>query len=305
MHPSSTQAHGMKRETLPAIGACAVFTIDPVASLDPEIQQDTEVIAACKRLVNKKYVAFVDQRGFYQPWSPYNTYTVRFVLQGKPPTFPDRCIEPSMSIPLDPMTAESHPSSRDPLKVSKPLPWNDCYITCYNYAYVRTPTLVTEAPVTYRLDRAELRKHDHFLAADVIRERRLLHAKALEVGADASSTLPPDSVPGENIDQTNPGQERAHFESGALPLRPAGLKPCRSSQTAEEKQREDEAEGDDDDQTDDGVSSPGATLPRRPPSKGVITVTFTHDLSTVQELTDPAEYFKEVEAIAKYESPMN
>ncbi|KAJ6484440.1 hypothetical protein C8R47DRAFT_1017246, partial [Mycena vitilis] len=184
----------MKRETLPSIGACAVFTIDPGASLDPEIQKDAEAIAACNRLVNKKYVALVDQAGFYQPWEPYNTYTVHFLVQGEPPTFPDRCIDPSMSVPLAPMAKESHPSSRDPLKLSKPLPWSDCYITCYTYAHVRTPTIVTETPIPHQLVDEEWRKHDRFLAADVQKKRCLLHARTLELAATASSTRPSDTV---------------------------------------------------------------------------------------------------------------
>jgi hypothetical protein len=51
----------MEQETLPTVSACAVFTIDPVASLNPETQKDPEAIAACKRLMNKKYVVFISE----------------------------------------------------------------------------------------------------------------------------------------------------------------------------------------------------------------------------------------------------
>jgi hypothetical protein len=54
----------MPRTILPSIGACVVLTIDPVASLDPEILEDSEAIEACKKLVNKKYVVLVNGVSF-------------------------------------------------------------------------------------------------------------------------------------------------------------------------------------------------------------------------------------------------
>ncbi|KAJ6484450.1 hypothetical protein C8R47DRAFT_554808 [Mycena vitilis] len=115
----------MERETLPTIGAFAVFSIlfDPVASLHPEVQQHSDAIAACKNLERKKYVVFVaDQRSLYAPWAPYNSWMVLFVSRGKPPASVEKCIEPSMSISMSPMAKESHPSGRDPRKASRPLP---------------------------------------------------------------------------------------------------------------------------------------------------------------------------------------
>jgi hypothetical protein len=50
----------MEQEILPTVGACGVFTIDPVASFDPETQKDPEAIA-CRKLVSKKYVVFISE----------------------------------------------------------------------------------------------------------------------------------------------------------------------------------------------------------------------------------------------------
>lgn len=47
------------RRILPTVGACVVFSLDPVDSLDPDVQKDVEAVAACKKLVTKKYVGLV------------------------------------------------------------------------------------------------------------------------------------------------------------------------------------------------------------------------------------------------------
>ncbi|KAJ7938350.1 hypothetical protein B0H13DRAFT_2572277 [Mycena leptocephala] len=107
----------MQREILPTVGACGVFIIDPVASFDPETQKDPEAIAACKRLMNKKYVVFISE-WVIRPMEPHNECLVHFILQGEPKSNPEDCMEPSMSVPIVPMTMaiEAHPSSRNPLK---------------------------------------------------------------------------------------------------------------------------------------------------------------------------------------------
>ncbi|KAJ6468673.1 hypothetical protein C8R47DRAFT_948294, partial [Mycena vitilis] len=136
---------------LPAMGAFVVFTIDPVASLDPDVLGDPEATAACKRLVNKEYVALAERNGFYRPWDPYNECSLKFVLQGEPRASAKDCMEPCMSLPIEPTTNVAHPSSRVPLKPSNPLPWTDCYLSCFFAATVRSPTLFTEAPVPWVL----------------------------------------------------------------------------------------------------------------------------------------------------------
>ncbi|KAJ7187316.1 hypothetical protein C8R46DRAFT_1025190 [Mycena filopes] len=137
-----------------------------------------------------------------------------------------------MSLPFCPMTMESHPSSREPMKASQPLPWNDCYITSFSFANVRSPTAFTEEPIVYMFESEDMNTLDWLLSKDVER------AKA------------------------------ARRAQGSVSF------PTPSSAT---------------------INNPNG---KRPVPKGVVTATFTHDLSTMKELTDPADYFKEVEAIA-------
>ncbi|KAJ7637296.1 hypothetical protein DFH06DRAFT_942162, partial [Mycena polygramma] len=118
-----------------------VFSIDPVASLDADVIDDPEAVAACNRLVNKEYVALADREGFYQPWEAYNICTVELVLQGEPRSSPEHGMEPSMSMPIVPVTIQNHPFGRAPLRPSNPLPWNDCYISSFFCVTVRSRTL--------------------------------------------------------------------------------------------------------------------------------------------------------------------
>ncbi|KAJ7151256.1 hypothetical protein C8R46DRAFT_1229520 [Mycena filopes] len=272
----------MSRRVLPVIGACAVLTINPVASLDPDIREDPAAIAACGKLVSRKYAVFVSNGdGLYAPSDPYNAYTVRFILQGKPMDYPDRCIDSTMSVPLVPMSYKTHPSSREPLKLSKPLPWEDCYITGFDYAKVRSPTMFTELPIGYTMDREELRLHDRFMRADVAKKRDLLYNRSQAFTETRTSTtgfvsfsldpdpsaIPTSAVPadGKNV--------AAPVDSESTPA----VEPESDGQSLDELFQ---------------------NLLAHPPSPGKTIVNFTHDLSTVTELIPPAEYFKEVEAIA-------
>ncbi|KAJ7151264.1 hypothetical protein C8R46DRAFT_1305137, partial [Mycena filopes] len=261
--------------------------LTPVASLDTDIRGDPAAVAACEKLVSKKFVVFVSsQSGFYEPNAPYNRYSVRFLHQGEPKSYPDRCIEASMSVPLAPMTYTTHPSSREPLKASKPLPWNDCYISCHGWAKVRSPTTFTEKPIEYIFDREEIRRHDRFMEADVDRTTRSVAARSREQAKASPETLGHDST------------STPVFKPGNLTGQPVAVSASKHADEPRPSQQPDQHREDDGTSVEDANDVP----PNRPPSQGVITVNFDHDLSTVDELIDPAEYFKELEAIASIEA---
>ncbi|KAJ7041577.1 hypothetical protein C8F04DRAFT_145527 [Mycena alexandri] len=250
----------MPRGILPTVGACAILTVDPVASLDPDTREfDPEAVAACKNLPSKKYLAFVHSRlAIYQPWEAYNQCIVHFILRGEPNAVPDKCIEPSMSIPIEPMTSAAHVSGRVPLKPSTPLPWDDCYITSFSAAFVNHPTAFTEDPIDYVLDREELRRVDLFLADDVRRNKDMAHRKEVESAKDICS-VPQNSNPSSDSPRVG---------------------------------------GDDEDSDGDSSGPAFDDSPTHQIFEPTIVVNFTHDLSTMDGLGDPADYFKEVEAIA-------
>ncbi|KAJ6484444.1 hypothetical protein C8R47DRAFT_554645 [Mycena vitilis] len=145
------------REILPAMGAWVVYTIDPVSSLSPEAQDDPDAVAACGVLQNKQYVGFVAERlELFLAWEPYNSCAVRLLQQGDPETLPEGFIQPDMSLLVCPVTTRAHPSSRPPLRSSKPLPWSDCYVSAFMTASVRSPTAFTVAPIEYMIDDDEM-----------------------------------------------------------------------------------------------------------------------------------------------------
>ncbi|KAJ7645885.1 hypothetical protein DFH06DRAFT_579235 [Mycena polygramma] len=281
----------MGRKILPTSGACAVFTIDPVASLNAETREDSEAVAACRTLTSKKYAVVVDRQDLYEHWEPHNECVVHFILRGVPPAIPDKCIEPSMSLPILPVTNEAHPSSRDPLKPSTPLPWSDCYITGFSFARVRSPTLFTEEPIEYVFDADEVSRAHRFLRADVQTKRWALAEKAYEDAQRAQSAMPPVSGDEHDLNQA------PRVESSRPVPQSASIPPPDPDHTPGH-QGEDEANDDDRSSSSSEVSA--AISVKRPP-QGLVMVNFTHDLSMMEELSDPQDFFKEVEAIGRIE----
>ncbi|KAJ7096626.1 hypothetical protein B0H15DRAFT_51292 [Mycena belliarum] len=278
----------MARAILPMVGACVVLTIDPIASLDPETLEDPEAVAACKKLVNKQYVGFVRERvGFYRPWDPYNSCAVEFLLQGKPQGYPSRFIEPRMSIPILPAADEPHPSSRSPLEPSTPLPWRGCYVSPFWAVQVRSPTLFTEDPVDCILDRAELLKHLTWLRDDFADQQASLNAaeeaKDGRVGSPDLITSVEELQgvklpipPGSSLDIVSDSQGNPPASGTPIPAATDSVGNGIASM----------------DEIFDFLSSSPSTQP-------TITANFSHDLSTVKELNDPADYCREVAAIAR------
>ncbi|KAJ7466704.1 hypothetical protein B0H11DRAFT_1921604 [Mycena galericulata] len=208
----------MDRNILPEVGAFVVLTINPMASLD-------------------------------------EATLVEFLLQGEPEDSPEKCIEPSMSVPILPITREA---SRIPLKPSNPLPWNDCYVSTFWGASVRSPSLWTEDQIDCILDIEEFDRHTVSLIKDRWRYEALVAQKKVEnpmptpISAAPRGELATDVYRETHCDYPNLDEEEL-----------------------------------------------GDPFFYNPADKQMITVNFTHDLSTVSELNDPAEFDDEVEAIAR------
>ncbi|KAJ6505877.1 hypothetical protein C8R47DRAFT_1243924 [Mycena vitilis] len=272
----------MARNILPTSGACAVFTIDPIASLNAETREDFEAVAACKALTSKKYAVVVDVLRIAPVGSSYALGALQQML----------CIAPSMSLPIIPVTNEAHPSSREPLRLSTPLPWSDCYITGFSFARVRSPTLFTEEPIEYVFDADEIDRAHHFLMTDVQTKRWALAEKEYEDAHRAQFAMPPVS-----------GDERdlgsvPRVESSP-PVAAAVLPPPDLEHTSEHQGDDEETDNDDRSSSSSSSEVSAAVSVKRPP-QGLVVVNFTHDLSTMEELSNPEDFFKEVEVIGRY-----
>ncbi|KDQ61971.1 hypothetical protein JAAARDRAFT_528319 [Jaapia argillacea MUCL 33604] len=114
----------------PAIKSIIAFSINYVATLNaqtyPELSEAEIAIAAT--LPPKIYVGVLDNvYGLPFDEDPFIECRIYFITQQLPPADSDLCLEPAMSIPIWPTT--EHPLSREPIKLTNPLPWPNCYLS--------------------------------------------------------------------------------------------------------------------------------------------------------------------------------
>ncbi|KAK7046564.1 hypothetical protein R3P38DRAFT_2874469, partial [Favolaschia claudopus] len=318
-NPSTSSAADLEetetRYFLPELGAWAVLTIDPVASLSAGAREVPEAVEACERMVNKPYVALVeDNDALYLPWEPYNSYGLRFLQQGAPYPVSEDSIEPYMSVPVLPVTSETHISGRPPLRSSQPLPWSDCFLSISADSVARSPSVWGSGPALWKIDRAERRRIRELWTDDILDARDKKNAalmgteKELEVPAVDHSTEP--LVSAANADEAAVGAANeapslhSHSDTGGQPSVYASSGDSEpyddESDSDGEGPRDDERGGsqEDDNEPLDLVE---LVFSNRLHEKAMTTVRFTHDLLTVTELNDPRDYYKEVEAIKRIE----
>ncbi|KAK7046563.1 hypothetical protein R3P38DRAFT_3346229 [Favolaschia claudopus] len=317
---SSTALNSTETETryfLPELGAWAVLTIDPVASLSEGAREVPEAVEACERMVNKPYVALVeDNDALYLPWEPYNSYLLRFLQQGDPYPVPEGFIEPYMSIPVLPVTKETHISGRPPVRSSKPLPWSDCFLSISADGVVRSPSVWGSGPAPWNIDRAERRRIRELLTDDILdcqdKENATIMAaaKELEVAVVDPSTellIPAASADGAVVGTVTEVPSLHSPTRSDTGRQPSVYAPSRDNEHYDDESNSDgEGPRDDDEggaQEDDQepLDLMELVLLNRLDEKAMTTVRFMHDLSTVTELNDPRDYYKEVEAIEKIE----
>ncbi|KAK7019124.1 hypothetical protein R3P38DRAFT_2783945 [Favolaschia claudopus] len=304
------------RYFLPELAAWAVFTIDPVASLSEGAREVPEAVEACKRMVNKPYVALVEHNDeLYLPWEPYNSYVLRLLQQGDPyPVFKD-FIEPYMSVPVLPATKETHISGRPHLQSSKLLPWSDCFLSISADTVVRSPSMWGSGPAPWSIDKAERRRIRRLMIHDITDARNKKHAAMTaekELDIVAADPSPEPLVPAAITDEA---------AVGTATEAPSLHSPTRSdfdgrssvyASSGDSEPYEDESHSDGEGPTEDERG--GAQEDNQEPldlmelvffnrlhERAMTTVRFTHDLSTVTELNDARDYYKEVEAIKRVE----
>ncbi|KAK6992789.1 hypothetical protein R3P38DRAFT_3429682 [Favolaschia claudopus] len=295
------------RSILPEVGAFVAFRIDPIASLSETAQQIPEVIEACNTLVCKQYVGFVAERdGLYMPWDPYNSCVVRLLRQGDPEDTPHDFTSSSMSVPILPMNKETHISGGPPLLCSKMLPWHDCYISASADAMVRSPSQWTTDHVEWTLNRAEQTRLRNYMIDD--------HAErqTRDRSRDPESSCPCPAKP--ETENNNPDDGSFHPDvavgealevarpSSPVSQQSAAPSDCSADYSDISENEEWETREELDFKDDQGATDLMDLLFESTPStEAMITVHFTHDLSTVAVINDPADYYSEVAVIQKIE----
>ncbi|KDQ61956.1 hypothetical protein JAAARDRAFT_190663 [Jaapia argillacea MUCL 33604] len=123
----------------PVLKSIFVFWINPVATLNallrPELT-DTE-IAMVESLPVNRYVGFLNSvYGLPFDDDPFLECDLHFVSQGGlQPTDHHRLIDSTMGVPIWPTT--EHPLGREPITLTNPLPWPNCYLHTTISAHLR------------------------------------------------------------------------------------------------------------------------------------------------------------------------
>ncbi|TFK70205.1 hypothetical protein BDN72DRAFT_959009 [Pluteus cervinus] len=126
-----------RKVSFPFHGSFFLFSIDPVESVrhlnDPELDK------IAHEMKPKRYLGFVESIASWDRSQPYIVYNLILVSHGLPLPNETEGIEPDMCLPILPTTY--HPTNRQPLQPSSPLPLNNCYFhTLTSLARVRAKT---------------------------------------------------------------------------------------------------------------------------------------------------------------------
>ncbi|KAK0196674.1 hypothetical protein F5146DRAFT_1012477 [Armillaria mellea] len=180
------------------------FSIDVAATLEMYCDGgDDAMLQKLSGLEGRKYAGYcIEKDPPTEGEGTFHTINIRPVQQGPTKPYPQDHYHarPWMCIPILPET--THPWSRTPLKLSKPLPWSNCYHpTCYDIRaripkeirnYSETPRLRSSSPTVNNplIKDEELRK---LLRAGVDEHRVFRILNGIEERPDIC-TDPPDDT---------------------------------------------------------------------------------------------------------------
>ncbi|KAG7448175.1 uncharacterized protein BT62DRAFT_930270 [Guyanagaster necrorhizus] len=207
------------------------FSIDVAATLDLYCDGgDEAMLRKLDGLEDRKYAGYCSE--IQLPREPtYHVIIIRPLQQGltKPHPHRPQHARPSMCVPISPETA--HPRSREPLEVTKPLPWSNCYHpTCYDVC-VRIPTERRDYCQSSYVDGHLSLQHLKFLKEDIrygqflqagLDDDHILRildgqedAPATDVPDDASET---DSLASQMFLAKQPGSDKVEHELCFMPV---------------------------------------------------------------------------------------
>ncbi|KAK7032314.1 hypothetical protein VNI00_013273 [Paramarasmius palmivorus] len=282
---------------LPESNTFIVVQLDPVDSVS---HLDNPVLTeACRELSNKKYLAYVGLRdGLFWPDVPYYSFEFLFVHRGlKERDETGQSVDPGMCVPVLPNT--SHPLGREPLDPGQPLPWNDCYVSPFFAVNARSRNIILdEEPQTFKLsiddavrlsgfvrrDRQDLadRLHPELQARYVSDDDSCIEWAGSESEFADEEMSESESVDGASIDGKSTDGETCEDECECKSKdgdewNPTGLM---------EEQRHFEEILDEFDEMDAMLME-------------MVALKASFDLSELEEVTDPAEFFEELKALTK------
>ncbi|TFK70195.1 hypothetical protein BDN72DRAFT_554974 [Pluteus cervinus] len=107
----------------PMLSTFILFSIDPVATVDGIEYNCVQRVA--REMETKRYLGYVSEIHTLNTTRPWLKYDIVLIARGLPERDVENGIEPNMCLPILPNTA--HPTQREPLRPTKPLPFDNCY----------------------------------------------------------------------------------------------------------------------------------------------------------------------------------
>ncbi|KDQ61955.1 hypothetical protein JAAARDRAFT_190662 [Jaapia argillacea MUCL 33604] len=167
----------------PALKSIFVFWINPTATLNAHLRPeltDAE-IAMVESLPVNRYVGFLNRiDGIPFDDDPFLACRLYFVTQGLQPTDHNRLLDSTMGVPIWPTT--DHPLGREPLRLTNPLPWSDCYL--HTTVSVHLRILAAEffkSNIPARMPLSESLRLMSIQAEDLERQKTLSESRAVQV----------------------------------------------------------------------------------------------------------------------------
>jgi len=242
------------------------------------------VALVTKNIKPRLYVGYVSRsESFLDHLAPFQSFRIHLLREGLPPQATEKCIEADMCIPVLPTT--DHPSSREPLRPSKPLPWSNCYHSSFDSTVIRVPTVYADADKAIQVPHIEIARHDQIVAED---KRRA----ALTRQSHQAAPLPAD-VPQSGRVETHSSNHGDNDSSSAIS---EGTDSLHYHSDTGSPANHDSAES-----LKDFVDTFMAIAQANRPSDTMTTVELSYNLKAVKKLEDPRHYFEEQQALVKLE----
>jgi len=275
-----SDSHSDPGPMFPLIGTYVVLAIDPGRTL--EALDDPEVALVTENIKPKLYVGYVSRsESFLDHLAPFQSFRIHLLREGLPPQSTEKCIEADMCIPVLPAT--DHPSSREALRPSRPLPWSNCYHSSFDSTVIRVPTVYADADKAIKAPHIEIARHDQIVAED--RRRAALTRQSHQAAAP----------PAEKSNHAGACSSN-HGDNDSSSMMSEGADSSHHHSDTGSPANHDSAES-----LKDFVHTFIAMTQANRPSDTMTTVELSYNLKAVKKLEDPKHYFEEQQALVKLE----
>ncbi|KAK0463724.1 uncharacterized protein EV420DRAFT_1104745 [Desarmillaria tabescens] len=219
----------MNLQVVPPPCCYFTFSIDVAATLDVYCDEgDNVMLQKLEGLKDKTYAGYcVAVEGRVDEHNKFHTAYIRPVQQGltKPYSRKPHHARPSMCIPIFPET--THPRSREPLELSKLLPWKNCYHPTRYDLYARVPTEWRDYSQSPRVlgfspqlvkPLAEDLRYNRLLQSGLDEDRVLRILDGQEPAPDTDDTSETDNQPCQSFLANIPGSEEPKDDDMFMPV---------------------------------------------------------------------------------------